>query len=255
MKYIYAYRYLFESPKWMTNLLAAIVCQIVPIVGPMVLLGYAFEMIESLHRQKGSRYPDFDTNQLMNYLTRGVWPFLVQVIVSIPILAILMVAYLCLGVGTAVAPERSRGVVLVMFLLVFYAAMLVLSVLIVLVMLPLMLRAGLTQDLGQSFSMAFVQDFIKRVWLETILQQLFLVGTSMVLAPLGILACFVGVYVVAGMIAFAQYHLMYQIYELYLERGGTPIPLKAGPAALQPNDIPSASAGEEEGVKPADPTQ
>src|SRR5262245_61754296 len=83
MKYIYAYKFLFESPNWLMNLLASSICQLVPILGPMVFLGYAYEIVEALHRQKDARYPDFDTNRLLDYLKRGVWPFIVRLIVGV----------------------------------------------------------------------------------------------------------------------------------------------------------------------------
>jgi hypothetical protein len=43
----------------------------------------------------------------------------------------------------------------------------------------------------------------------------------------------VGVYPAAALVLFAQFHCNYQLYEMYLERGGIPIPLKTVPAALE----------------------
>jgi len=252
MKYIYAYKYLFESPKWLTNLLAASICQLVPILGQMVLMGYAFEIIEALHRQKDARYPDFDTNRLLDYLKRGVWPFIVQLIVSVLLTPIIAIFYSCMLAGIFATPEKGRGAVAVLLIVGFYVAIFVLATLIVLVVLPLSLRAGLTQDFGQTFSMTFVKDFVKRVWLEMILQQLFLLATSIVLGIAGLLLFCVGVYAAAGLIAFAQYHLLYQLYEIYLERGGTPVPLKTEPPAPQGTGSPSASAQDSEGFKSAE---
>src|SRR5260370_36545070 len=101
MKYIYSYRFVFESANWLMNLLAAAVCMVVPVVGPMVLLGYTFEIIETLHRKKGAPYPDFDFNQLMKYLTRGVWPFLAGLVIFLPIAVIIMIVYIFLVVVMA----------------------------------------------------------------------------------------------------------------------------------------------------------
>src|SRR2546421_9036691 len=84
MKYMQAYRYLFESPKWGMNLLWAVLSQFVPVIGAIVCLGYGFDMIETLHRRKDSRYPDIDMNRLGEYLMRGLWVFLVQLVASLP---------------------------------------------------------------------------------------------------------------------------------------------------------------------------
>src|SRR5438552_8247720 len=112
MKYLYAYRFVFESPKWTTNLLVAIVCHLVQVVGPIVFLGYGFDMIETLYRRKEYRYTNFDINRIMQYLERGLWPFLVQLVVSLPIALILMVMAACLAVGVLLTPEQHRSVVL-----------------------------------------------------------------------------------------------------------------------------------------------
>jgi hypothetical protein len=252
MKYIYAYKFLFESPNWLMNLLASSICQLVPIVGQMVFFGYAYEIVEALHRQKDARYPDFDTNRLLDYLKRGVWPFIVRLIVGVLLAPIIMLFYSCFLAGVLVTPEKARGPAAFLLIAVFYLAIFVLATLIVLVLLPLSLRAGLTQDLGQTFSMAFVKDFVTRVWKEMILQQLFLLVTSLVLGIAGLLLCFIGVYAAAGLIAFAECHLVYQLYEIYLERGGTPIPLKTEPAAPQGTSSPSASAPDSEGFQSAE---
>jgi hypothetical protein len=257
MKYIYSYRFLFESPKWLTNLLAAVVCQFVPILGQMVLAGYAFEIIEALHRRKGSPYPDFDMNQLMKYLTRGVWPFLVQLVVGLPFAVIIMIGYVgCLGVGFALGGANDHPAVLFLFLMLFYLLVFVLSVLVTFVMMPLTLRSGLIQDFKPAFSVDFAKDFINRVWLEMILLELFLLGTGIVLSMVGMLACGVGIYPAAALMAYAHYHLLYQVYELYLERGGMPIPLKPEPVAAQSAnsaaDAPPPSAPPPETFKAPD---
>src|SRR5229473_727046 len=128
MKYMYAYRYVFESPKWMANLLAAIICHLVPIVGPIVFLGYGFEMIESLHRRKDSRYLDFDTNRLSEHLNRGLWPFLVQLVAALPITVIIILISGGFGIGVSVTPEKHRVVALAVGIPVFVLAVLLLEV-------------------------------------------------------------------------------------------------------------------------------
>jgi hypothetical protein len=238
MKYMYAYRYVFESPKWMANLLAAIICYLVPVVGPIVFHGYGFEMIESLHRRKGARCPDFDTNRLSEYLNRGLWPFLVQLVAGLPIMVIVMVVSGGFAIGMILTPEKHHAVALALGVPLFVFAVLLLEVLASVIVIPLLLRAGLTQEFGQAFSLVFVKDFIKRMWLELILQQLFLHATSIVLSLVGLLACYVGSFVAVGLVAFAQIHIWHQLYELYLERGGTPIPLKPGSTDADEEDLP-----------------
>jgi hypothetical protein len=234
------------------NLLAAVVCHFVPILGQMVLGGYAFEIIESLHRKKGAPYPDFDMNQLMRYLTRGVWPFLVQLVVGLPFAALITILCMCFGVGIAFGAAKDHPFLLFMLFVVFYLVVFALAMLIELIVMPFSLRAGLIQDFKQAFSMDFVKDFVKRMWLEMVLQELFLLGTGLVLGMVGMLFCGVGANVAGALIAYSRYHLLHQTYELYLERGGMAIPLKPEAVAPSSAEPPPPDAPPSDSVMPAD---
>jgi hypothetical protein len=234
MKYLRSYQFLFDSPKWLTNLLAGTLAIIVPIVGPIVFIGYQFEIIEGMHLRGEEKYPDFDTNRLSQYLLRGLWPFLVQLIVGLPfglLMAFLWIVVVIAGT-TAGAGNKDGGGVFVLIVLCFFVLVIVVAnLLLPLVMLPLSLRAGLTQDLGASFSMAFLKDFIGKMWVEMVLVQIFFLVTGPFVIIIGLLACLVGVYPAAALLGFAQAYLLYELYELYLQRGGSEIPLKAEPRA------------------------
>jgi len=93
MRYLGAYRFLFEHPKWGILLLIGAVCQFVPLVGPVVLMGYIYSVIEAKHRHGDAAFPDFDFNQLGAYLTRGVWPFLAAIVAALPLMILLVPAF------------------------------------------------------------------------------------------------------------------------------------------------------------------
>lgn len=65
---------------------------------------------------------------------------------------------------------------------------------------------------------------------------LFLMATSIPLAIVGYLMCFIGMYPAMGLITVAQWHLDFQLYHLYVSRGGVPVPIK--PLRLQPSPQP-----------------
>jgi hypothetical protein len=232
MNYLRSYQFLFDSPKWLTNLLAGAVAMLVPIVGQMVFCGYQFEILERMHLRGEENYPDFDTDRLGHYLTRGIWPFLVDFVVRlifgmllIPVVIVMMVF---LSVGLA-DKNQAPGVVFAVFFCVIALASLVVHLVLPLVLVPVFLRAGLTQDFGAAFSLEFIKDFVGKVWLELVLVQLFFIVTAPILGFMGLLACFIGTYPAAALIGFAHAYLLHQLYELYLKRGGTEIPLKAEP--------------------------
>jgi len=240
MRYLYAYSYVFESRDWLMNLLwgslAFLSQSIVPFIGQIVFIGYQFEIVESLHRQPNRPYPSFDINRFVDYLTRGIWPFLVSLIVGIfvgmcsAILYVLMIAFFAVA---AAADESVAGIVVAVLLTVVFVGALLLAFVIGFAIYPMMLRAGLSQDLGQAFNFKFVKDFIRRTWLEMLLMFLFVSVTGLIVGMIGLLMFCIGIYPAAALVTLAQAHFYWQLYELYLSRGGEPIPLKQ-PKAIPP---------------------
>lgn len=233
IRYMYAYNYVFENPNWMTNIMYGFLCMIIPIVGPLVFSGYQFEIVESFCRFPGRGYPDFDFGKFSNYLMRGIWPFLVSLVLVMPMVLVIwivmFVGFMILGLVASAAGEDAGGIVFAIGVLFFVIVMMALSLGMGLIMQPIMLRAGLSQDFGQAFKLGWAFDFIKRVWFEMVLFQLFFMVTAMPLAMLGYMACIIGMYAAMALILLAQANMLYQLYNLYLARGGEPIPLKEPP--------------------------
>src|SRR5262249_16255260 len=173
MKYLRSYQFLFDSPKWLTNLLAGTVALLVPIVGQMVLLGYVFEILEALHLHPEAIYPDFNTNRLSKYLNRGVWPFLADFVVRL-VFGMLMVpvfgvVFFVLFIGLAAAGgdnKEASGVFFLVFGCFYVLLIIVVNLLLPLVVTPILLRAGITQDFGAAFSFEFLKDFVGKMWVE-----------------------------------------------------------------------------------------
>jgi len=228
MRYFGAYRFLFESPKWVNHLLIGAVCQFIPIVGQLVLMGYVYSVIEAKHRHGQDQFPDFDFNQLGAYLVRGVWPFLVSLVAALPVI-LLTGAGILVFVLSGVAADRADDppILMIAIMMVGIPVFVLLILGLQAVLLPMTLRAGLSQDFGSAFSMTFIRDFVGRVWKELLLSMLFLIISAPFVVLAGLLMLFVGVYAAAVVLVFAKIHLQYQLYELYLQRGGTPFPLKS----------------------------
>lgn len=222
------YSYVFESPNWMANVGFTALCCLIPVVGPLVMFGYQFEIVTALLVAPDARYPDFSFNRFADYLVRGLWPFLVQLVASlvlVPIMFLIMMlpVMLVFGVAAGAGDEDAAGVAMLVVMPVFVIFVLILSGLFHLVMMPFMLRAGLAQDFMEGFNFGWVTDFLKKTWKEGFKAILFLIFTAAMLSFLGILACYVGMFVVMPFIFFAQAHLYFQMYLLYLSRGGTPV--------------------------------
>ena len=237
MDYSRAFQFITESPAWLQNILLLGVCQLIPVLGPIVTIGYQFEVAESLLRGPARRgYADFDFNKFTTYLVRGFWPCMASLIIGL--LVAIPVTFICMGFvvvfvlgtaaggGAAVAPGRPE------FALLAFASLavviVILNLLIQVAVVPMTLRAGYGQDLGEAFNFGFVRDFIEKMWLETICSMCLLAAIAIPMMVLGLLLCGIGTYFCAAAVFLVQAHLMdFQLYRVYLGRGGEQIPLKS----------------------------
>ena len=94
-----------------------------------------------------------------------------------------------------------------------------------LIMVPLKMRASMMQDLGRRSIFGFVKRFLALTWKESALSMLFVVVTGFLFSALGMLALCVGMYLALVLSYFSWTHLHKQLYALYLSRGGEPVPL------------------------------
>lgn len=269
MRYWQSYRFIFNNPNWLTNLALGAVCVFIPMIGPIVFIGYCFEVLDVLlrRRQRGGLqapadplgegvmdalpadedhdagpYPDFNFNRFAEYLMRGIWPFLVQLIVGLVIgmiaAVVLIVGMVLSGFAGVAADSAVVSVLLYGVVVVLYLVLMMLSAILTM---PLYLRAGLSADFASAFSMEFFRDFLKRVGKEAVFAELFLTATSTPLWIVGIVMCYVGMFPAFALMLYSRHQLEYQLYALYLERGGVPVPRKEkSPAVVE--DYPDAGA-------------
>jgi Protein of unknown function (DUF4013) len=222
----------FKSPKWMMNLLLGGVCVLIPIVGPMVVLGWLVTGFWARQDQGFETFPDFDFSHFGKYLERGLWPFLVAFVASmavsivmVPLVWLLMVPTMLIG-GLSSGDHNSNaagcfGVFAVILMMLVWAVVLVA---LMLVLVPLKIRASLTQDFAKSFDFGFVKRFVALTWKEMVLSSLFVMGTGLLFFGLGMVVFCVGVYFATVLVYFSWTHLHKQLYALYLSRGGEPVP-------------------------------
>jgi hypothetical protein len=219
----------FKSPKWMMNMLLAGVCVFIPFVGPIVIKGWLITGFWARQDERCETFPDFDFNNFGKYLERGLWPFLVTLVSSFVLGLVLVVFIVPIAmITTLMVPNDSSAgsgcaaAILFVMMMILYVGMIVA---ILFVLTPLTLRASIVQDFGQSFNFVFVKRFITLMWKEILLSSLFLMGVSIVLSCIGLLALCIGIYFATVPIYFCWVHLHKQLYQLYLGRGGEPIPL------------------------------
>ena len=222
----------FKSPKWMMNLLLGGVCVLIPIVGPIVVLGWLITGFWARQDQRFETFPDFDFSHFGKYLERGLWPFLVAFVVSmaisivmVPVAWVLMIPMILVGGASSGQEASAAGCVGILSLILMMLVWAVLIVGMMLVLVPLKIRASLTQDFAKSFDLGFLKRFVALTWKEMVLSSLFVVATGALFICLGLILFCVGAYFATVLTYFSWTHLHKQLYALYLSRGGEPIPM------------------------------
>jgi hypothetical protein len=222
------FQWVFTNPNWMVNVMWGGLCMLLSsfIVPQMVFAGYLWECMEKLHKKETNAYPDFDMNRFGDYLQRGVWPLLVNLVVMLPLVFILWFAMMIGGLIVGLIGAQLGDAGAIVGTIVMFIAFFVLIISLNLVMMPLMLRAGLSQDFATSFDFNWIKDFIVLTWKELALGTLVLIGASLVYYFVGLALCCIGLYATMAMLMYTITHFQWQLYEIFLDRGGKPIPLK-----------------------------
>lgn len=218
MQYFKPFTYFVnKKPGGWNNLLMATVCVLIPIVGAIVLLGYRAEVAEDLHKDPDQQnYPDFTFDRFTDYLQRGLWPFLVQLIVSLAFAGLMMIPF---GIAVAVAISANEPALM----LLGYLFVPPLIVVMMMILAPMELHAQLTNRFAFGQEFRFMVRFLGKVWGQALLATLAFWFFGMLLMLCGYLALCVGAYFAGAILTMAQQHYTAQLYRLYLEEGGEPI--------------------------------
>jgi len=223
MNYMRGFQYIREREKWVTNVLLGAVCLLIPIIGQIVFVGYLFDVIEALHKDpEHKNYPDFDFNRFTEFLSRGIWPWLAEflfgLIISIPLT---IVGIVIMVASMAAAKGEPWGILIgygFMFLVVIP-----LSILLSVAIWGPEFHAGMTRQFQFSQMIEFGKGFFRLLKKEMIITALVLVGCYILAMIVTVVTCYLGAFIVGPALMYAKYHWLFQMYELYLERGGTPI--------------------------------
>jgi hypothetical protein len=218
MQFGAAFGYFVNKTGGLANLLLLTLCQLIPVVGPIVGLGYRAEVAESLARDPEMlRHPNFQFERFIEYLTRGVWPFLTALVLAlavlIPAVLVFVGAMVFAGVGNQPLVGLAVGGGVYLLALI---AMVALSV-------PMMLHAELTARFDLPGAFRFAVEFWRLVPGPAIFTGVVFFPLALLVGLLGLLCCIIGLYPANTITQMAAQHLTVQLYREYLDRGGEPL--------------------------------
>lgn len=213
----------FKPQKWGMNMLLGAVCILIPMIGPIILNGWAITQLWSRGDDENpSEYPPFDFQYFSKYLTRGLWPFLVQMVASLIIVPIIMILFVFMMI--AAPAMQNHEVIAVLMIILGIIAYFVLILALNFIIVPLSIAATITQDFVPAFNFRFVRNFLSLVWKELLITTLFLIAIGMVMSIVAVCTCYIGAIALCPVMLFAWQHLQKQLYLLHLARGGMILP-------------------------------
>ncbi len=224
---IRAFQAVFDSPNWVGNLLwlsLAFVAQCV-FIGQIGLFGYGSELLLTRAGRPENMSPDIDSNRLGDYISAGLWPFVVSLVVQfaisfVMIVPILIVVFGGLAMGAAIGGEDGAAASFILTLPIIFMIAIFFSVLSV----PFLIRAMVCQDFVKSLDLGWAIGFVKLMFWEIVVSFILFWLLALVVIVMGLALLCVGYIPAAGLAAGAMMNLLAQWYEIYLSRGGEPAP-------------------------------
>jgi hypothetical protein len=211
------------------NALCYLSTQIIPIIGMIVMYGYFAEVHRRLVLRHPEPYVRFDFSDLGQYLSRGVAPFVMWIVVSLPfaLLGVAMAVGIILALGVAGAAAFGGNEDLVMLVGFGISAIAFIPVAVFWIALANagITRAELTGDLSKSLKLGAIWSYAGKTWKRALVTAILMGFVGAGLTLLGLLACFVGIFVTITIAMIANLHIRWQIYNEYLLEGGEPIEL------------------------------
>lgn len=218
MNYSQAFWFFVQHPKGTTNILLATICNFIPVIGPIVFMGYAAEVITALDRDpERKNYPEFTFDRFSEYLRRGIYPFVIALVLG---MLIALPAVLFMWGGMFAAAMLKEPLLLIAVVPTFMVLIWVLQFGLVL---PAKFHAEMTGRIDFGGAFRFVKQFWGLVGGTGVAAFVVTLLISLPLTFLGFLACFVGIYPMATILQMAFQHVQVQLYHLYLDRGGEPL--------------------------------
>jgi len=225
-------RFVFDDRDWKTNCLIGVVFLFIPIVGPIALAGWLCEIHQRLVRGHPQPMPKLDFTDLGHFLGRGVAPFLVQLVLSVPVSIMIVGGYFVTAFGSlAIIAATGEPLLGLLVVLVVAVGVGVLSLVLGIVMNAAFTRAELTESIGDALSIGPVLQYTRTTWLQVLIKNILFgfVGLGLILVGMALFC--VGIYPAAIVLQVAAMHLRWQIYRYHVDRGGEPIAVK-GPQVL-----------------------
>ena len=210
MKFGQAFSYVFKDPDWFKKIIIPALCGLIPVVGQFIVIGYTFKVAKKLIAE-GTDTPlpvlDFGAD-----LGKG---FMVSLITLLFVLPVMILGSIAGGIGGALAGVYEEAWVIILSILAACVGILagLLALLITFILPPAIANYAAKDVFKAAFNFKEIFGMIKKSFKSWLLV---FVGSLLagLIAPLGSIACGIGVILTAIFAALVNYHLIGQAYNV-----------------------------------------
>jgi hypothetical protein len=205
-------------------------CQIIPFLGIILILGYRAELADEWDDQPDDRpVHEFRFDRFSELVSRGIWPFLYFLIQA----SIWFVGYMVTYLGMVIImisqggnPDKP------LLLATLFGWMISISFLwyaTTMISWPFVLYASRNRQFAFGAACRFARGFYARVGWSMVGLLLPKILLDSFLYLCGFICCYIGLFPASVVIMLAEQHFLSQLYRKYLERGGMPVPVYQPP--------------------------
>lgn len=210
MKFGQAFSYVFKDHDWFKKIIIPALCGLIPVVGQFIVVGYAFKVAKKLITE-GTDSPlpvlDFGAD-----LGKG---FMVTLITLLFMLPVMILGGIAGGIGGALAGVYEEVWVIILGILAACVGILAgLLALLITFILPAAIANYAAKDVFKAaFNFKEIFALVKKSFKSWLL--VFVGGLlTGLIAPLGSIACGIGVILTAIFAGLVNYHLIGQAYNV-----------------------------------------
>ena len=98
MDYGGAFTYMFSSENWIKKFVLGIAMSLTPFLGPIILFGYALDVLRNLNQGEADPLPDWTGDDFSRWLGRGLGLTVSMLTFMLPVIAVVMILWICTGV-------------------------------------------------------------------------------------------------------------------------------------------------------------
>lgn len=203
MEFKRALTYPLNDPDWLVKMLIAAAMNLVPLAGPLFLLGYYRELYLKLSREGDSRLPEWE--RFGDFIIDGLKLLAVSLVYMLPLLLFYLAFFLMMF-----ALLMSSGSSEMVLLIIVFAIPFTLYFLYVMTIQPAMLviyfeTGSIASALKPNLHWRLIRGWGASYWLALIMTHVYYF-----LSIFGILLCLIGVYATMAWAGFAFIHLIAQ---------------------------------------------